>query len=169
MTLTLGSFVRLGPNVGRSQPGFLSILEPRTRSASPLPTWEQSILVLTEGNSSVEHTCRQVRRSPAIRQQAFSIRCLFLIQVGKYLLNYCRVFNTGKNPNITSAFITGFNLNARKHASAALPRSSKPLLLQGFGLPHPPCGTFYVCLVWQVLPVPDTCCWVRRHREIGSD
>ena len=34
----------------------------------------------------------------------------FLIQVGKYLLNYCRIFNTGNDPNITAAFTTGFNL-----------------------------------------------------------
>ena len=34
-----------------------------------------------------------------------------VIQVSEYLLNNCWVFNTGNDPDITTAFTAGFNAN----------------------------------------------------------
>jgi len=90
------------------QQGFPSVLEPGMRSAIPLPNWEQQVRIIVEIVTSLEQSYRQAGRGPAIRQQTVSRKCLFLIQVGKYLPNHYRVFNTGDDSDVTTALTTGF-------------------------------------------------------------
>ena len=54
MARKLVNFVRSELNMGQIQLGFSPILEPGTRSAIPLPKWEQQICVMIEFIISVE-------------------------------------------------------------------------------------------------------------------
>jgi hypothetical protein len=42
--------------------------------------------------------------------------------VGKYFLNNCRIFDTGNDPDITTAFTTGFYLNTKYTLQSLCPR-----------------------------------------------
>jgi len=45
-------------------------------------------------------------RCHAFRQMKCLMRWIFLIKVIQYLLNDCRVFNTGNDPDVTATFAT---------------------------------------------------------------
>lgn len=85
----------------------------RAKKAVPLPEREQHVGAMVGFIPSHEqaHWGTRCWRGPTFRQPGGCCRNCMAIQVNKYLADHHRVFNTGNDPDITTALITGLDID----------------------------------------------------------
>ncbi len=104
----MGVFECPGPILALSRLHFTPILIRGTRKATPLPGWEQRSSRLGGPIHSAKQCAR--RWGAALRQRGCSRCGRFVIQVGEYLPDHRRVFDTGDYPDETGIFTTCIGL-----------------------------------------------------------